>query len=243
VKLKSNTRNSLIGTKTHLSHLLYWHGRQNKKGKREASAAYNSQHKPTEFDPGEYPLSGHKRYRSEKCGRQNSKAVERKSPRLGSYNTSWIGAFALVSALLLASCTRSVDYTRKYGILYNSERQKRGLPTIPPTWEIQNIGNYFDCVNPQQREGSPERVAKRINVDQKGSISSETDTFASGKIFYDGPDHLRLFQTVTMEYNYQAEKTGNPWAIYADLGPTQRMQKITLPEADRLLGSWGLRRQ
>lgn len=153
-------------------------------------------------------------------------------------------ASTLLAILLTMStgCERHTEYISKYGVAYNPERKKRGIPVIPPTWTIRAMGDYFECFDPKPDETKPHRLLKQVFMDQNGLITKETDTFYSGKTFYWPTDQVTLPQRITMEYSYFPANAENPWKTNATLGPDQFSIEITIQEADRLFASWGLSR-
>jgi hypothetical protein len=148
-----------------------------------------------------------------------------------------IGCFMAV--LWFCGCSPSVSYVTKYGPVYNAQRERLGIPIIPPTWTIQDIGSHFDCFDPNPNQTVPHRLAKRVFI-EKGVIAKETDTFYSGKTFYYPPEQITLPQEVSIEYDYLREEGANPWKAHADLGAEERSKSISIEEARRILAAWGL---
>src|SRR5437899_691439 len=94
-----------------------------------------------------------------------------------------IAIAGILATLLLWSCSASVSYVKKYGLSFNPERERLGIPIIPPTWTIQDMGRYFDCFEPNPKQKMPHRLLKRVFV-ENGVIVRETDTFYSGRTFF-----------------------------------------------------------
>jgi len=145
----------------------------------------------------------------------------------------------LVVMLVFASCSGDISYVRKYGFAYNAERKRLGIPIIPSTWTIQDMGSYFDCFDPNPDLNTPHRLSKRVFV-ENGVISTETDTFYSGKTFYYAPEQITLPQEVSIEYDYLQGKDADPWKAHADLNAAERSKLISIVEARRILAEWGL---
>ena len=153
-------------------------------------------------------------------------------------------AISLLSILLTMStgCERHPEYISKYGVAYNVERQKRGIPVIPPTWTIRDMGDYFECFDPKPDRTKPHRLLKQVFMGQNGLITRETDSFYSGKTFYWPSDQVTLPQRIIIEYSYSTANAESPWKTNATLGVDQFSIEITIQEGDRLLASWGLSR-
>jgi hypothetical protein len=145
----------------------------------------------------------------------------------------------LIGLILFASCSPGISYVKKYGLAYNSERERLGIPPIPSTWTIQDMGNYFDCFDPNPSQKMPHRLFKRVFI-ENGIISKETDTFYNGKTFYFAPEQITLPQEVSLEYDYLRGKDGNPWKAHADLNSAERSKSISIEEARQILTEWGL---
>jgi hypothetical protein len=148
-----------------------------------------------------------------------------------------IGYFLAV--LLLCSCSTGVSYVAKYGLAYNSEREKLGIPRIPSAWTIQDMGKYFDCFEPNPNQKIPHRLLKRVFI-ENGVIVRETDTFYSGRTFYYAPEQITLPEEISIEYNYLHSKDETPWTVHADLSASERSKSISIEEARQILTSWGL---
>jgi len=147
-------------------------------------------------------------------------------------------------AVLLAfsACSPSPSYVSKYGVAYNSEREKSGgyLSSRPcgqyKTWEDSLTASPLTLIRQNRTDSANGSLSTR-----KVALE-ETDSFYSGKTFYYSPEQITLPQSVILNYDYSLEKSGNPWKIYADIGPNQKVELVTLAEADQLLKSWGLSR-
>ena len=147
-----------------------------------------------------------------------------------------------VASAMFGGCSPGPSYVAKYGVAYNAEREKRGIPIVDSNWTIQDFSDYFDSFDPNLDQSQPRRQMKRVSIDQKGIILGESDTFYSGKTFLMKGTGKEVFQGIEMTYRYEPQKEGNPWIIHADLGPDQFNVLLTLGEADRVLASWGLSR-
>ena len=150
-----------------------------------------------------------------------------------------IAIACLMVALLLCGCSAGVSYVSKFGLAYNAEREKLGIPTIPSNWTIQDMGSYFDCFDPNPNQNVPHRLSKRVFI-ENGTVVSETDTFYSGKTFYFEPEQITLPQQISIEYDYSRAKNGNPWKVHADLNAAERFKSISIQEAHQILAEWGL---
>src|SRR5260221_4077767 len=127
----------------------------------------------------------------------------------------------LLLTTLLDGCTPRVSYVKKYGTAYNSERAKRGIPVIPTTWRVSDMGSFLDFSEPKPDMTKPLRLMKRIFIDKTGNDFLEIDTFYSGKSFKFPPKEIQVHQEISIKYDYSLEKTGNPWKISATLWPDQ----------------------
>jgi hypothetical protein len=162
----------------------------------------------------------------------------------GVYFTPKITLLIVVAAVALGGggCARGVSHVDTYGIRFNEQRARRGVPTIPAEWQATDVQSYFDYSNPRPPVRKPHRLSKRVVVGANGQIASETDTFFSGKSFYFSPKQITLPEEIDIRYDYTSEKTGSPWKVFATLGPNRIAQSIRLDEADQILASWGLSR-
>jgi hypothetical protein len=151
-----------------------------------------------------------------------------------------LGYSTIALFIMLTGCSHGVSYVSHYGIAYNTEREKRGIPTIPVSWKIDDIGSFFDCYDSKPDLSKPYRLSKRVCINDNGIIDKEVDHFYSGKSFVF--DQAKLSQEVEITYDYSKEANGNPWQALASLGPHQVSEQISIQEADRLLGAWGLTR-
>lgn len=142
---------------------------------------------------------------------------------------------------VIIGCGKRVSYIDLYGIAYNSDRLSHGIPEIPHDWRIQDMGQFFDCINPSQDTTRACHLMKRVFIDASGCIQKEEDQFYSGKSFYYPPEQIQLPQRLALTYDHSPSKTNSPWTIVAQLGPDEFMKDITIQEADRLLQEWGLR--
>ena len=149
-------------------------------------------------------------------------------------------ASAFASILLVLGC-RPGDQVNKYGTAFNSERLKRGIPTIPSGWSVTDVGN-IDCADPHPNRNRPYHLAKRIFIGSDGAISGEEDSFYSGKQFTNSVADT-IDQSVIVSYNYANGANGNPWAVHLTLDENTFSKVVTLEEGDRILRSWGLRRE
>jgi len=147
----------------------------------------------------------------------------------------------LLTTLLLLGCWGSTGALPKYGLGYNPQREKLGIPTIPTNWTLQDIGKFIDCFDPNPNQKAPHRLAKRIFL-ENGAISREVDTFYSGTNFYYPPERLTLPQEISIQYDYAPASKGNPWKAYADLSADERLKPVSIGEARRILATWGLRK-
>ena len=141
---------------------------------------------------------------------------------------------------LLDGCYRNTGYISSYGTLYNAEREKRQIPIIPNSWTIQDIGDYFDCFDPNPNLTKPHRLSKRVCIGKNGELLKEVDSFYSGKSFVFLQNNLP--QQLVITYDYSKENRGNPWSVIANLSPEHFSEEISIQEADRQLAMWGLTR-
>ena len=149
----------------------------------------------------------------------------------------------LAAGFLLIAITGCSDVgVKSYGVAYNSERAKLGLPPVPNGWKIYNYGQYFDCINEHADRSKPHRSGKRVSLGTNGVIAYEQDSFYSGQKFLDPHQQFTREQYISILYDYSASTNSSPWRILADLSPNRVQVSLTLQEADRILASWGLSR-
>src|SRR5437879_5490324 len=142
----------------------------------------------------------------------------------------------------LIGCAPKVKCSIKYGIGFNTERIKRGIPPIPTSWSITDMGRFFDCADPNPDQTKPHHLAKRVFADRQGNIDHEEDYFYSGKSFYWKTKQENVNEEITLHYDYSAEHSGNPWRITGNLVTYRMIVHLSLEEADRILKLWGLSR-
>jgi hypothetical protein len=142
----------------------------------------------------------------------------------------------------LIGCSPKVSYVSKYGTAYDPERAKRGIPTIPPNWKVEDLGQSFSFSDPSPNMAAPHRLGKSVSIDKNGKVFSETDNFYSGKTFIRDPEKGTLFEEVTITYWYSQEATGKAWSAMANLSSDRFPVEISIERADLILKSWGLHR-
>jgi hypothetical protein len=146
----------------------------------------------------------------------------------------------IMSSLLLSGCLSNPSYVARYGIAFNADREKREIPIIPTTWTVQDMGDFFDCFDPNPDLKLPHRLSKRVCIDRNGKIAKEVDHFYSGKSF--AFDQTTLSQEIEITYDYSKENSGKPWQAIVSLGSNQVSEAISIEKADRILATWGLTR-
>ena len=148
----------------------------------------------------------------------------------------------ILMSMMFAGCSLDDKIVKKYGIKYNHIREKLGIPLIPANWRVEDImDDCFDFVNPNPNMTGPHRLGKRIFINQDGAISRETDTFYSGRTFYDAFDGNTLSESIYLEYNYFPSKDKKKWVIYLTESPDKVSEEITKKEAKKMLKKWGFK--
>lgn len=144
---------------------------------------------------------------------------------------------------IIGGCRRAPSLAKTYGIAHNPERQRRGIPLVPSAWSVKNeTRNSVDFVCQVEDRTVPHRLMKRVFVDKHGSIASEEDHFFSGRSFFYTAESMTMMEQISMTYRYTGEEDEPSWSIRLDLAPDEIMKRLSLEEADRQLGDWGLKR-
>jgi hypothetical protein len=159
-------------------------------------------------------------------------------------------SFLLILLTGLSACTANPD-TKKYGLDYNSDRQKLGLPIIPNNWTLDQT-NEVRWYNPEWQEKRkkhiPVHASKYLTIRASQLISEEDEYYGPGEWNCEGgicPEELLI------DYCYQpdspcTDKSGQDqsgWSIlYQSQESMDKMtyNKVTVDGAKKILESWGL---
>jgi hypothetical protein len=128
----------------------------------------------------------------------------------------------------------------RFGVDYNQERAKRGiplLPLLPSGWETERYSDEIRYTNPIKT--GPRHSIKSVWLDPNGAIVKETDTFYSGRSFKGGPEAVTLFETIVVNYEYEPGPEKERWSVNAIL-PPNGLTNLTVAAADETLAKWEL---
>lgn len=175
------------------------------------------------------------------------------------------------AAVTTMSCNRESNSPFvKFGERQNAERRRLGLPIADPTWRRASLDSQsYVWSSPQGgRRGVPSYFDKLLTVDGQ-TLVEEVDFYTNGKwvttpssagapvtaALVDVPDMGALTNTsqgpgtpgdgrltsLVIHFSYERSARGmDPWSCALTEGATDR--EMTLPEAETLLASWGLKR-
>ena len=143
----------------------------------------------------------------------------------------------MVTGLLCIAAVGCDQEKARYGTAFDGERAKRGIPALGTNaYSMSDWGTHwvYDFVE----KG---RTYKDVET-RDGEIVSETDTYHSGVVYTNVVrDGVGRFEELKITYLFEAERHGtNAWsAVYWG---SNRTDPLSLEAAEKLLGSWGLRR-
>jgi hypothetical protein len=164
-------------------------------------------------------------------------------------------------ALIIATqgCTGTDSPNPKYGMAFNGERERIGLPVLQENWRYNKIiGESADeWINPSYNEDIPYHFKKTVTFN-RDTIINETDYYIGQQEFntIDGRGKEHLYITYYfIEYEEYDKKCDIGWecifvtateATSSNLVPERRAYAwtiidITKEEADSILVSWGLK--
>ena len=175
-----------------------------------------------------------------------------------------IKAFYVFPFLVLFSCSIPKSTAeKKYGPVYNEERQKRGIRLIDTKLKPDARKNYInwvfkDIIKQGKAEGKNTEHIYYVNkgfdflnahygnkylLIKKGKLVYEQDTYYAKVAEPDIWDHAQLsaHKMIITEYFYQKELIGqNPWRC--TLWVNKVPKEIALELAERILRKWGIER-
>jgi len=146
----------------------------------------------------------------------------------------------LLVAGILCSCAESNKLNRKYGVSFNSIREKNGISILPKSWHVVNP--YFrsgeiSWVPTNTKKGF---VSKKV-IFKKNAIDTESDTYYSGKmVVITDPDHrgAKTSEYLVVRYFYdKSEKSIYKTMIFTNHGNGSRK---SFDEARKILKKWGI---
>lgn len=149
--------------------------------------------------------------------------------------------FLLIAVIVigLSACQKSNDF---YGLAFNAQRQKIGLPVIPSNWYLIKDTIW---VNPEREikysQHIPVHVSKSI-VQKGGKLISETDLYYGSMEYTLAGESFREFIEIT--YYYPLEGLNSKWEIilYDQSTIKSTKSEISLEKAEEILKRWGISR-
>ncbi|HVX86307.1 MAG TPA: hypothetical protein VH253_16100 [Phycisphaerae bacterium] len=163
-------------------------------------------------------------------------------PRL-SLCASCLVLFALPA---FSGCGRSLSRspTIRFGPQQDDTRRRLGLPTVDSHWIATTFNNSVLWSAPEEvRDGPPMHFSKIVTYDGTHLIE-ESDFYSNGKSFEvrtPGRPPERRTVDVVVQFNYERAAAGqSPWSCALCQSATD--EEISLPQAEKVLASWGLQR-
>lgn len=148
-----------------------------------------------------------------------------------------------IVSLLIISCSNS-ELNSKYGVSFNTERNKIGLPDLDSSWTYNKIsgsdGGYW--INPCHETGIPYHFKKSISCNND-TIIRETNTYIGPHKYttIDGEFEEELYIT----YYFNDNRWEYLWRKGIPSDNSRRYDEIddeiTSTEADSLLTLWKLK--
>lgn len=137
---------------------------------------------------------------------------------------------------------------QKYGIAYNSERKKIGLPIIPNDWTYTNSA----WTNPKSSELFKNRIPyheSKFILDNKGVLIYEEDVYYGSQDYNDVGGFDRGRDELSIKYCYRVDQQDydcskkSGWHILflsQKSFDTFTYDKLNIDEAKKILNDWGL---
>ncbi len=148
--------------------------------------------------------------------------------------------FVIVSLVVLSYWRQTTH--PKFGLDYNPERQKLGIPVIPADWSSMvtdsNITSWYDPQGAEKRgDHLPYHASKDI-YSQNGILSSEADTYFGPTDYNDNFSMTPQRERITITYLYNE----NGWFVSYMSQATHNTGEYTISinQAKTFLASWGL---
>lgn len=132
----------------------------------------------------------------------------------------------------------------EYGLAFNGERRKRGIPEIPADWVLMEDGGQCFTYGTASAEGG-RRAEITVCCDRKtGRLSSEEHRYYSGRTYLvEGEGEWP--ESVWFRYDYEAPE--KPWRFFHDHDPNcaecrEKGRNLGPEGVDALLEEWGFGR-
>jgi hypothetical protein len=140
----------------------------------------------------------------------------------------------IVLLVCVISCTRDTKkkFMQKYGVAFNAERKKLGLPAVTPEMKVKEHTagkNYVFLNKKYETVTTPSYVWKSLLLDDKGEVSHESDLFYNPQ------------QKMELDYEHEY-RNGETIIFLRDLQKdiSERSDRLSFTEADSVLKAWGL---
>ena len=146
----------------------------------------------------------------------------------------------LTCVLALVSGCKASNLPR-FGSVWNPEREKRGIHLVPSEAILRNPGDATGehWILKAQSEGVPRWGGKEVEV-SNSKVARETDVFYGPR--YNDPEYGGPLEAVLrIRFDYEKDAAGqSPWSVSLKDGVDPMGRNVTLDEAKRILGTWGL---
>lgn len=161
----------------------------------------------------------------------------------------------IISCLSLLSCKKERP---NFGMGFNEERKKIGLPVLSENWKYKKIiggdGKTERWINPRPKY--PCQLIKTVTFDQNKKIIYEKNTYYGVNTFpsIDAGD-ATMTESLFISYYFQDEKRKNDWSkeklkkkgwncsFYSQKTQSSGNTEITKEQADSILVAWGIKYQ
>ena len=150
--------------------------------------------------------------------------------------------FLLLVAGILCSCAESNKLNRKYGVSFNSIREKNGISILPKSWHVVNPYFRSEEISWMPTNTKKGFVAKGLLL-KNNVIDTESDTYHSGKEFPSKYiDHRGQKEAEYLVVRYFYDKTGKSIykiECYTNSG-VDFFEEIPINKANEILIKWGI---
>ncbi len=157
------------------------------------------------------------------------------------------GCVVIAIGVGLGACGRPSSRSPEvhFGVEQNPTRAAVGLPPVRPDWRHAALDREtLVWSSPQDPQSANARRYDKLVAYDRGRIVEEVDFYTNGRKYnvkVTDTDMASRLESVVIHYNYERAARGvDPWACALTRGPQD--EKLTLPQAEQVLASWGLRR-
>ena len=146
---------------------------------------------------------------------------------------------------LLAACNSQDPTIQKYGLDFNANRQKLGLPALQSSWKVVKNDQSIIRWAPEGNLNGPGYIHKEVSIKNDKIYSEENRFEGKSKYTRDGTDYNEEVyigcyfddNAQVSEWNCIFKGTRNPINGSASDGDT----RLTVKQADSIVTAWGIK--